>query len=221
MTRTTMRSFLPALAAGLLGLAPPALAAPPKAPTATKITVNPTPLVTTFSSPFTITGQITKGTKANQLVTLTADPFPYGDGFDKVTDTRTNSQGAYSFVRTGDRNTNYRVRSGTATADLAVRVRSIVALSATAVTRRARLARFSGTVTPAHNGRFVRLQRRNAAGVYVTIRSATLVPSSVTGRSYYALSLRVFSTGYYRVVHYYDGDHLTTFSPVRRVLVIR
>lgn len=222
MTIRTKHLALPLAAAACLAGAPAAVAQKPGPnPGPTAITVNPTPLTTTFGSPFVITGQITKGAKANQVVTLQADPFPYGDGFQRVADTRTNSEGAYSFVRTGDRNTNYRVRSGTARADLAVRVRSVVSLSATAVARRGRLVRFSGTVTPAHTGRFVRLQRRNPAGVFVTIRSARLLPSAVAGRSFYATSLRVFSTGYYRVVHYYDGDHLTTFSPVRRVLVIR
>lgn len=193
----------------------------PKPTTATKITVNPTPLVVTFGNPFTITGRITQGTKVNQLITLQADPFPYGDGFQRVTDTRSDSNGNYSFVRTADRNTNYRVRSGTARADLAVRVHSVVSLGAPAAIARGRFARFSGTVTPAHNARFVRLQRRTPAGTFVTVRSALLRPSAVPGRSFYAMSLRVLSTGYYRVVHYYDGDHLTTFSPTRRVLVIR
>lgn len=222
MTQKTVHMTL-LLAIGSVALAPSALAQKPgsKPTGATRITVNPSPLVLTVGNPFTITGQITRGAKARQVITLQADPFPYGDGFQRVTDTRSDSNGNYSLVRTADRNTNYRVRSGTASAELTVRVRSAVTLAAPAVLRRGRFARLSGTVTPAHNARFVRLQRRTPTGAFVTIRSAQLLPSAVAGRSFYATSLRAFSTGYYRVVHYYDGDHLTSFSPVRRVLVIR
>lgn len=211
------------LGGGCLALAPAALAQKrdPKPTRATKITINASPVSVTFGNPFTISGEISQGAKANQLITLQADPFPYGDGFQRVTDTRSDSNGNYSLIRTADRNTNYRVRSGTARADLAVRVRSVVNLGAPSALRRARFARFSGTVAPAHNGRLVRLQRRTPTGAFVTIRSALLRPSAIAGRSFYALSLRMLSSGTYRVVHYYDGDHLTTFSPVRRVLVLR
>jgi hypothetical protein len=92
--------------------------------------------------------------------------------------------------------------------------------STTATPRRGRLVRFSGTVSPAHNGRLVRLQRRSASGAFLTVRTMRLVPTT-GNRSFFTGLARVFFSGTYRVVIYYDGDHLTSYSPDRRLIVHR
>lgn len=222
-----MRFRLPLLVAAVGLVAVPAALAKPGTPTQPaptgKLTINDGPILVSFGASIIINGEITGTNQANQEVNLFVDGFPYGDGFGKIARDNTGSEGAYRFVRVVTRNANFRVRTdiGNLHAEVPVRVYSRVGMGqSTTSTRRGRLVRFSGTVLPAHPGRFVRLQRRNAAGTFTTVRSVRLVPAT-TGRSYYTTLIRAYSTGYYRVVLYYDGDHLTSYSPTRRLFVAR
>jgi hypothetical protein len=206
------------------------VAAPPKPPDNNRpkpgdqnrrITVNASPLVLNFGAPLILTGELKGPTRAHQTVTLQRDRYPYGDRFENVSSTQTDNDGNYRISRVADADANYRVRSGSEHADVAVRVHSLVGLwSTTSAPRRGRLVRFSGTVTPEHNGRLIRLQRRTASGVFRTIRTMTLVPTT-GNRSFYTGLVRVFFGGTYRTVIYYDGDHLTSYGPDRRLVAHR
>jgi hypothetical protein len=218
---------LTVLAAALV-LSAGATAAPPKPKDQNKtndrnrrITVNASPLVLNFGAPLILTGELKGPTRAHQTVTLQRDRYPYDDRFQNVSATHTDNDGAYRFSRVGDVDANYRVRSGSEHADVAVRVHSVIGMWTTTTTpRRGRLVRFSGTVTPAHNGRLVRVQRRTGTGAFVTVRTMPLVPTT-GNRSFLTGLVRVFFTGTYRAVVYYDGDHLTSYSPDRRLLAHR
>jgi hypothetical protein len=206
--------------AGGLAVAVTAQAAPPKSDTR-KITINASPLILNFGAPLVLTGELKGSARAKQTVTLQRDRYPYGDRFENVSATHTDNDGVYRFSRVADVNANYRVRSGTEHAEVSVRVHSIPTLFTTTTTpRRGQLVRFSGSVTPAHTGRLIRLQRRNAAGVFLTMRSMPLVPTA-ENRSFYTGLVRVFLSGTYRVVIYYDGNQLTSYSPARRLIVHR
>jgi hypothetical protein len=226
MRRTIALTML----ASTVGMTGAAAAAPPKPPDHNhpkpgdqnrRITVNASPFVVNFGAPLILRGELKGPTRAHQTVTLQRDRFPYGDRFENVSSTHTDNDGAYRFNRVADVNANYRVRSGSEHADVAVRVHSLVGLSSsTAAPRRGRLVRFSGTVSPEHNGRLIRLQRRTASGAFRTVRTMTLVPTT-GNRSFYTGLVRVFFSGTYRTVIYYDGDHLTSFSPDRRLVAHR
>lgn len=212
--------------AGALGLTGTAVGAPPKKPPPKrddnrKITVNASPLVLNFGAPLIITGELKGPTRAHQNVTLQRDRYPYDNHFQAVSASHTDNDGVYRLSRVADADANYRVRAGSEHADVAVRVHSVVGLFTTTTTpRRGQLVRFSGTVTPVHNGRLIRVQRRTATGAFVTVKTLPLVPTTGNRSSYTGL-VRVFFTGTYRTVIYYDGDHLTSYSPDRRLVAHR
>jgi hypothetical protein len=216
----TRKITLTALAAALC-LSAGAAAAPRKPNDQNRrITVNASPLVLNFGAPLILTGELKGPTRAHQTVTLQRDRYPYGDRFQTVSSTHTDNDGAYRISRVADVDANYRVRSGSEHADVAVRVHSVLGMWTTTTTpRRGQLVRFSGTVTPAHNGRLIRVQRRTGTGAFVNVRTMPLVPTT-GNRSFFTGLVRVF-TGTYRAVVYYDGDHLTSYSPDRRLFAHR
>jgi hypothetical protein len=186
-----------------------------------RITINASPLVVNFGAPLNLTGDLKGPTRAHQTVILQRDRYPYGDRFQTISSTHTDNDGAYRFSRVADVDANYRVRSGSEHADVAARVHSVLGMWTTTTTpRRGQLVRFSGTVTPAHNGRLIRVQRRTGSGAFVTVRTMSLVPTT-GNRSFFTGLVRVFLTGTYRAVLYYDGDHLTSYSPDRRLVAHR
>ena len=73
--------------------------------------------------------------------------------------------------------------------------------------------RFSGSVAPVHIGGRELLQKLTATG-YHTVAQATLTAGTATG-SRYALSIRVSSTGTYRVRVPGDFAHLAGTSRTR------
>ena len=86
--------------------------------------------------------------------------------------------------------------------------------------RRGQRVRFSGLVTPAHDGTAVKLQRRTRTGwkTRQTLVLAAATPLNGVARSTYSTRLRVRSTGRYRaVVVPTDGDHLRGKSPRKRL----
>jgi hypothetical protein len=178
---------------------------------------NPTPV--TYAAPTTVSGKLTGPNNGAQLVTLAEDKFPYGDGFVDVTTTRTDGNGDYSFRQVPDSNRNYRVTVGSNQAFTSVRVRMRVSRRVSDSTpRRGQVVRFSGFVSPKHDGRAVLLQRRSATGVWVTVRRAAL--TATTGnRSAYATTRAVRSSGTYRARVLADGDHLTGTSALVRLSV--
>jgi hypothetical protein len=200
----------------------------PPAPQNT-VTIAATPTLLTFGRTVTVTGQVSGPDNANVDVTLEENPFPFTAGF-KATpvSTKTNATGAYSVVVTPGANTRYRATAKTkppvTSPEVAITVRAKVTLRLGDSTPRAgRRVRFSGTVTPAHDGKVARIQRRTATGSWRTVARATLVaatPVNGVPRSKYAKRVKVTRKGVYRVrVTTGDGDHALGTSPRRRAVV--
>jgi hypothetical protein len=85
---------------------------------------------------------------------------------------------------------------------------------------RGRRVRFTGTVTPAHDGQEVLLQRRlEGEQAFRTVARAVLAPDPAGGRSAFATGLRATRTASYRVRIAADGDHLPGMSDNVAVVV--
>jgi hypothetical protein len=215
-----MKRLIAATAVALVGLAMPALATHrPGHRDSARITADTKPFVVTFGSSATVAGRLTGNNTANRPVTLAEDPYPYGDGFANVATVNTDANGNYSFRTTPATNRNYRVSAGGEQAFTGVRVRMRVTLAVSDSTPRDNsTVRFAGFVAPAHNGRTVLIQRRTATGFWRVVRRVGLV-ATTNGRSRYATSLTIRSSGRYRARVLNDGDHLTSTGPSRFLTV--
>ena len=196
------------LAAALAGLPAAALAAKP-APKTVSITTAPATI--TYGGAATVSGT----TLPNTSVTLRADPYPFNGSFAQVATSTSNAAGAYSFTVKPDANTHYRVSAKThptaqsAIATVSVRWRVTRAVS-TRTPKRGSRVRFSGSVSPAHVGGVVAIQRRTSSG-FRTDKTATLTAATTT-RSHYSVRIRVRRSGTYRVRVAGDAAHATGTS---------
>jgi hypothetical protein len=204
--------------------APGAQPTPPNA-----VTINAAPATLTFGSPTNISGQVSGQDNAGVEVTLEENPYPYTGGF-KATALKatTTATGAYTLAVTPTVNTHYRVTAKTkppvTSPETAITVRVKVSLRLSdrtpAVGKR---IRFSGTVTPAHDGKVARIQRRTSTGSWKTVARVTLVaatPVNGVARSKFSKRLRINRNGTYRAqVRPADGDHARGNSSRRRVRV--
>lgn len=184
----------------------------------------------TFGRPTTITGTLTGPNSAGAVVKLEEDPAPYTGNFKPTgLTTTTDAAGKYSIVVSPSRNTKYRVSTGngkdtTTSGEVTVRVRVKVTLGISDRTPRVgQLIWLRGHVTPGHDGKVARIQRRTAAGRWRTIARTTLVAASPVGstpRSKYARRIRATKDGVYRVrVAPADGDHIAGNSRRKSVNV--
>ena len=193
------------------------------------VTIGATPTTVTFGRATTIAGQVTGPGNTGVQVTLEEDPFPFGDGFKATTLTATtDASGNYTLTVIPSLNTHYRVAAKTSppvtSGEVAVNVRVKVSLRLSDSTPAVgQVVRFSGLVSPAHNGKTVQIQRRTSTGRYRTIATTTLVattPAKGVERSKFAKRIRVRSNGLYRArVAPGDGDHVTGLSARRRATV--
>jgi hypothetical protein len=215
------------LSIALLSLAGPALAAkPPK-------NGNPNPNLSiktsvntvTFGRSVTITGSL-KGAGAGTSIELQQNPYPYSGGFKATGKTTvTDAQGNYTFAGVMPQlNTQYRVeaktsppsQSGNALVQVRLRVSFKVSDSTPA---RGQMVRFSGTATPAHDGKQVLIQKKSSTGAYRTVSSTTLLDNG-TASSKYSKRLKIRRSGTYRVVVVSgDQDHLNGTSRSRTLRV--
>jgi hypothetical protein len=199
------------IAIGVATLPAAALAAKP-APSTVSIAVAPGTI--TFGGAATVSGT----TAPNTSVTLRADSFPFGGSFAQVAKTTSNAGGAYSFTVKPDSVTRYRADAKThpaassPLATLSVRWKVTRTVS-TRTPKKGSRVRFSGSVSPAHAGGTVKLQKRTASG-FTTVKTTTLAAATTTSSSY-SLRVRVSKNGTYRVRVDGDGAHLTGTS--RRV----
>lgn len=204
-------------------------AAPPPNTAPNTVTITATPSLLTFGRATTIAGQVTGPQNAGVEVTLEENPYPYTGGFKSTGRTATtNPGGAYSIVVNPTVNTHYRVSAKTkppvTSPEVAVTVRVKVTLRLSDRTPRAgQRVRFSGTVTPAHDGKVARIQRRTSTGAWRTVARVTLVPATPlngVARSKFAKRLRINRSGTYRArVTPADGDHAAGSSARRRARV--
>lgn len=210
-----------------LGFVPGALAAKPpvKPAPASTITIEAKPSIVVFSATTSLSGRLSGAKAAGVSVRLEQDTTrPYGDGYTASGITAmTASNGRYAFAVKPLVNTRYRVVAQasppvTSGATL-VRVRVRVGLSVSDSTPRARsLVRFSGSASPAHDGRTAYIQRRSSTGRFITVGRTTLRDAG-DARSTYNRRLRVSRDGVYRVKVVGDGDHINGFSRLRALTV--
>ena len=148
-------------------------------------------------------------------VRLQENPYPFA-GFKNSLTTSTDSTGRYAFNVNPAVNTNYRtVASSRPTATsptLTLRVAPNVTLR---LRRRGSSLRATGTVTPAHNGGTIQIQRRTRRG-WRKAAAFVLASTKDPGRSSYAGRLRL-RKGLYRAYFAADADHAASASTRRRV----
>ncbi len=189
------------------------------------VSIKATPHSVTFGRATTIAGQVTGPNSAGIKVTLEANPYPYTSGFKPTSlSTTTSTTGSYSLPVTPSVNTRYEVTAKTkppvASAPVAVNVRVKVTLRVSTLRPASgQLVRFSGTLTPAHSGKFAQIQKRTSTGTWKTVASTRLLaaaPFNGIAISKFSKRLRVSRTATYRVrVNPRDADHITGTSPTR------
>ena len=199
--------------AALAVLVPATAASGQKKPKSNALTAAAKPFVITFGQSTTVSGRLTANPRGGQQLTLSQDPFPYGDAFLPLAQATTAGNGNYSFKLLPALNTNYRVTVGTLTANTGVRVRHAVSLVVSDTTpKRGQRVRFSGSVRPKHDGKIVRIQRQAPNGKWSTIRRVKTL-TATGNRSRYTVRIRVFLSRKYRALFAGDGAHLTGTSP--------
>src|SRR5918996_5436827 len=215
-----MKRILAVTAVALLALALPVLAPAQQPPRAGDPSISARPETVIFGSATTISGRLRGGDREGVVVVLEQNPHPFA-GFTEAATATTNSRGEYSFRVTPDRNTRYRVTARRTppetSAEVLVRVQIRVSIRVSDATpRRGQLVRFSGSATPAHDGRLVRIQRRTATGTFRTV-ARTRLRDAGDLRSAYSRRLRIFRDGVYRVHVSGDADHATGRSRARSI----
>lgn len=183
------------------------------------IGAKPNPVV--FSTPVTITGRVDKAAEGTQ-VTLAARTLP-STTFTNVTGAKVAKNGTYTFSHRPPRNTYYRVTAAlsppVASGDLLVKVRTLVGLRLSDSTpARGSRVRFTGIVRPRHDGRRAYVQKQASGGRWVTVGRTTLRRLD-SRSSRYTKTLRVRSSGAYRVRALGHSDHAMGISRTRNVAV--
>lgn len=211
-----------------LAAAPAALAQgpkPDKPPKPATFTLDAKPATIVFSGATTLSGRLGGGQAGGVTVRLEQDATrPYGDSYTLTSATaHTANSGTYTFAVKPLVNTQYRVVAQAAapirSAAKLVRVRPRIGLTLSDTTpARGSLVRFSGSVTPAHDGRTMYIQRRSSTGGWVTVSRTTLRDAG-TAKSRYSRRVRVSRDGVYRVKLLSDGDHANGFSRMRSLAV--
>ena len=203
------------VAVALTAVAVPAVVAAPKPDQ--KLSIQAAPSTVKFGNEVKVTGQLTGGTArdiSGQNVTLQQDAHPYEGKFERVANVDTNDAGAYSFTVKPQSNSKYRVTKGkvqSADALVVVRVAVTRAVSDTTPKKGSQVT-FSGTVTPAHDAKRVKIQRKTSSG-WRTIAKAVLA-NGTDGVSDYSHSVKITKSGRYRVrMTPADGDHVSGNSP--------
>ena len=216
-----MKKLILALSLALFAVTASVVAAKPTPQNA--VTINAAAV--TYGKPATITGQVTGTSNAGVEVTLEDNPYPFTAGF-RPTQVKatTDATGKYTLSITPTVTTRYRVTAKTkpqATSPEAlvpVRVKVTLALSDKTPSAGQRVT-FAGSVTPAHDGKVVQIQRKRSGG-WRTVAKATLVAGTPAGTSAFTKRLCVRTTGTYRArLNPADGDHATGTSATRRARV--
>ena len=165
------------------------------------------------------------GNGGRQIV-LQSNPFPYTQGFQNASDVHlTNGDGSFSFpILSVALNTQYRAllpnQPQVASPIVTVGVAPKVSVGAKRVRRTARgaIVRFSGRVTPAHDGTQIAIQRLKGT-TWVTI-GGTIAKHRASSSSRYRKSLRLRRGGTFRIfAGTNDGDHVQAVSRAVKVRV--
>ena len=182
------------------------------------LTITATPNPVRFGREVTISGTLRGKDAGAKAVELQHDPFPYGTDYESkpVATGTTTADGDYTFKVSPKVNTNYRVvaktdpeaRSDNLTVGVKPRVTRRVS---DATPRKGETVTFRGTVTPAHDGRRVYVQRRKTDGTWATVASTRLTDNG-TASSAYKRGLRINRDGVFRVKITTHGDHVSNVS---------
>ena len=176
----------------------------------------------------TIAGALSGTGNGGRQIVLQSNPFPYTQGFQNASNVQlTNPDGTFAFpVLSVSINTQYRVQlpnqpqvqSPIAT----VGVAPTVSVKAKRVRRTARGAiyRFSGRITPEHDGAQIAIQRLKGTR-WVTI-SGTIAKHRTSSYSRYRKSVRLRRGGRFRIfAGTNDGDHVQSVSRTVRLRIRR
>lgn len=179
--------------------------------------------VIVFGQTTALSGKITDNRAAGAVVRFEQDvTAPYGDSYTPSPLVATASKsGQYSISVAPSVNTLYRATAQVAppvkSPAVLVRVRTRVSMNLSDSTpRRGSLLRFTGSVSPAHDGARALLQKRSPTGRWVTLARPLLTDAGTT-RSAYSSRLRVYRDGDYRVKFAAHADHLNGFSVVKTI----
>ena len=171
-----------------------------------------------------ISGQLSGNGNADRRIVLQSNPFPYAAGFQNASDVHlTNADGTFSFpILSVLINTQYRVVlpnvPSVQSPIVAVGVAPKVSVRTKRVSRTARSEtyRFSGSVTPAHDGVLIQIQRRKN-GSWVKVANSVAKHRSKSS-SRYSKRVRLRRGGTFRVyAGTNDGDHIASASRSVRV----
>jgi hypothetical protein len=212
------------LAAAAVAAAAPGAAESQRPPRGPSLTLDARPATIVFGDRVALSGRL-RGASPDRdvLVRLEADTTrPYGDAYGPAGSvTRTGPSGNYAFTVTPGRNTQYRavaessppLTSGARLVVVRMRVGLIVS---DATPRRGQRVRFSGSVSPEHDGRAALVQRRSPSGRFATV-ARTALRDAGTARSRYSRRVRIRRDGVYRVKAPGDEDHVNGFSRERAI----
>ena len=195
----------------------------PPGPPANAITAAATPVTITFGRTAVISGAVSGSGNAGVQLQLQENPYPYTGNFKNTLTATTDATGKYTFSVKPGLHTRYQVVAKTSppvTSPLVqvfVRYRITFRVNDSVVSRGQRV-RFSGFVSPAHDGRVVRIQRRTSTGSYRTVARATL-RRATGGRSAYSKTIRIYRKGTYRVRLSGHSDHATGTSSRRTIRI--
>jgi hypothetical protein len=183
---------------------------PPKEPNKVTLSASANPIIAGKAT--TLSGKVTGPDRAGAAVELVADPFPVDTGQVVATAT-SDANGDFTFpAQKPDRHTRYVVRAKTSppatseNVDVHVRIRLTLTVADLTPERGERVL-FSGTATPEHDGRRVRIQRRTATGTWRTVARATLADAGAAPSTYSRL-VTIRRDGTYRAHISGDADHL-------------
>ena len=217
MRRTAVPTGIVVVAALALAGVPGATARPPAR---TAVTITAKPATVTFGNQVAIGGNVSGAGNGGKQVTLEQTPFPFTSPFAQVANANTDAAGNYGFQVTPPVNTRYHATAKTSpratSPDITVNVRPRVTLRLSDSTPSAgQRVRFSGNVTPAHDGKSVLIQRRTRTGwrTVATVALTTAKPLNGVARSKYSRRIRIRHSAYYRTAFApNDGDHVPGHS---------
>jgi hypothetical protein len=211
--------------AATVALAPSlAVSAQPSPRPTVRLSIEASPSLITWGTEGGIGGRMSgnRGQVSGRSLSLEADAYPFG-GFAAVATTTTNPRGQFDFLVRPAANTRYRVvpRSAPSVRSdevlIFVRMKASLRLS-DAFPGRGDPVRFFGSVTPAHDGLQVRIQKRNPDGSYRNVARATLTTGSGVSSRFEA-RIPIYRNGWYRVLVPSHDDHTKAVSAPRLVRV--
>jgi hypothetical protein len=223
----TMRRSLVTLTgavAAAAALAPsPALSAQPSPRPNVRLSIEASPSLITWGTQAGIGGRMTGNRQVSgRSVILEADAYPFR-GFAAVATATTNARGEFNTLVRPAANTRYRATAASGSTARSNEVLIFVRMKASlrvsdAFPERGERVQFFGSVTPAHDGLQVRIQKRNPDGSYRNVARAPLTAGSGVS-SRFEGRIPIYRNGWYRVLVPSQDDHTKAVSPPRLVRV--